>query len=188
MTGPMQNSPQTTSTPARRRFTLADVMIVVAAAAFGLMLERVLLTNMSPFGALEARLWTRKAFLQASPFLIVASPALLALRMRQPRPSPRRLFRQPGTVACLVVAADVLIHGLFLIARTFLGSITASSFHFGTEFYFFSTLYSGRSIAVAWALMGLTSIWRPEANWIDRAGRTFGVVMIIVWVLSGLNL
>jgi len=39
-------------------------------------------------------------------------------------------------------------------------------------------------VAAAWFALGLGRWWRPEANWIDRAGRIAGVAWIGLGLIS----
>jgi hypothetical protein len=167
----------------RRRFTLADLMIVVAAAGVGAMFLRWL-GETPTFVLLRVPWpWAYSFLLGLCPFLVVAPLALLAMRARAPRPPWRRIFRQPGAVACLAVVADVVSHDLLFGVRAFINSLRESPFRFGIEYYFNPIFYAGRAVALAWAILALAHIWHPEPGWIDRAGRAFGVAMIGLWLL-----
>jgi hypothetical protein len=171
-----------------RKFTVADIMILVAAAAVGALLLRVLVENRTwyPPGLRVPLAW--KYGLEASPLLLSFPIALLLMRARAPRPPARRVFRQPGTVACLAVLVTFFTHSLSYVARTWLGTFFNAPITFGVEVFVIQTLYTGHSVALVWAVMALTRTWRPEASWIDRAGRAYGVLMIVVWLLTTLDL
>lgn len=172
--------------PAARRFSLADVMILVAAAAVAMVLSRLLNADTGPVRILPSTFVTAWA-VQASPFLIVAPFALLAVRFRRPRPPLRRVFRQPGTVACLAVVFSWVMSSLPLLLKVFLlTALRPSSPRYGVQIYLHSTLYMGSTVVLAWTVLALARAWRPEASWIDRAGRRLGVTFIVVWVVVSL--
>src|SRR4051794_5949557 len=84
-----------------RRFTLADLLILVAAAGVALMVlilhlrqeERADIDrSRPPTVVVTFTQW----ILGLLPFLVMAAFALLLMRFRRPRPSRRRVFRQPG--------------------------------------------------------------------------------------------
>jgi hypothetical protein len=169
--------------PERRRFTLGDVMIVVAATAVGMGLVRLLAASQTPylvFGWPSVMAWA----LRVAPFLLVAPFAVLALRFRRPRPPARRVFRQPGTVACLAVVMDMVIsfvlHLVRIPVRLLLGP---TPFVYPIEYFLIFVLHAGGTVAIAWIVLALARAWRPEASWVDRAGRGLGVVFVVVWLL-----
>src|SRR3954453_6913158 len=91
-----------------RRFTLLDAMVVIAAIAVGL-LPIPFLLDVWTFSLAGSPYW-RFLLLCGSmvdgmlcSFALTLGPALLALRLRRPRPRLRRVFRQPGTAACTAV-------------------------------------------------------------------------------------
>jgi hypothetical protein len=165
-----------------RKFTLADIMILVAVTAVGAMLVRIVLGSPLPYPTSRLAAVTWRYGRLASPFLLTFPAALLVMRARAPRPPARRVFRQPGTVACLVVLADVLARGLLVAARSWLEQLMRWPVISSGD-YVIRTLFSGYSVALVWAAMGLTRTWRPEAGWIDRTGRAYGMLMITVWLL-----
>jgi hypothetical protein len=162
----------------RRKFTLADVMIVVAAAAVGALLLRAHREERDARRLVYSQSYVVDYGAEASPFLLVVAPTILALRAIPPRPRARRLFRQPGTVACLVTVFDRLI----LLVRV---SRDYALHHrpFPVQLFIITALRSGLLVAEAWAVLALARAWRPEASWVDRAGRAYGVLMIGIWAL-----
>ena len=171
------------SQPTARKFSLGDFMILVAAAALGLLLKRLdlMVLNPPPRNLLghSLCLW----LLETCPFLIPASLALIAMRLRRPRPVARRLFREPGLLACLAVVAmevssDVMSLAMQALRRFDLGS----SDPFIRAFALDGVISWGRTVALVWAVMALTGVWRPQPSWIDRAGRAFGIFLIALWL------
>ena len=90
--------------------------------------------------------------------LMVAQPLL---RLRHPRPEPRRLLRQSGFVACMVSMAGALV--AFAIM--------------GSDWFSESALGLGPirvvGLILLWIVSGLPP-WRTEPSWIDRLGRAVG--------------
>jgi hypothetical protein len=110
-----QSKPITDSEPQNhRRFTVADALLLVGAAAVGFALVRqwrdphwalypMQLAFYPQQGPSFARRMHRTACLAVSwtiPFAIALTLTLLAARLRHPRPSFDRIAQQPGAVAC----------------------------------------------------------------------------------------
>ena len=101
----------------RRKFTVADGMVLVAASAVGLGLLRVhqaayddLLQYQSPYRVYPGwmtRLPDRKQVAGVVPILLAWSLSVLALQLRRPRPHLRRLIHLPGFAVCLSAAVAV---------------------------------------------------------------------------------
>ena len=95
--------------PRRRKLTILDGMILVAAAACGLALSRAIDEAPGPIATFDQNWLGRNAnggvrVTAAVPFLLVFTPAVLFMRLRRPRPRWRRLCRQPGMAACCAAA------------------------------------------------------------------------------------
>ena len=103
---------------APRRFTVIDAMVLIAATAVALVLMRPLLEEMrllgvhSPGDALRLGL-TVSVILE--PMALTLSLAVGLLRLREPRPRLRRVFRQPGMAACMAVLACIFINIIMFI-------------------------------------------------------------------------
>jgi hypothetical protein len=183
-----------------RRLNLVDAMTLVAAIAIGLSV--VVWMGMASEGialaisSLADRSWrytyrgSLGALLALSPIPAMLAVALLALRVRSPRPIPRVLGRQPGFLAGVaVLLASTVVLGNLMIATV------ATWGHHGWKV---SAPYStwvqasvttlpaacGYSVAMAWMTLVLGGRWRPEPSWIDRAGRILGTY----WLVAGLGL
>ncbi len=179
----------------RRRFTLIDAMVLIAATAVALVAIRYI-DDLDLLGASRAG-WTFEGVWLAAlglhwiltPLLITWSLALWVLRLRQPRPRLRRLFRQPGMAATTVILLSVvlLLFKLFgMIAIVCLANPSA----FGTSggglpfevLFVYSRQYLGAlgdALLAVWLVLWLARAWRCEASWIDRAGRALGIVGVV---------
>jgi hypothetical protein len=98
---------------ARRRITLRDVMLLVAATALGIVYTRHLEGRVGFIGntgipwTSRTSLWIYQGAILASPCAVCLTAILLLLRWLPPRCNWRRLTREPGTVACVVTSVVV---------------------------------------------------------------------------------
>ncbi|HEX8201705.1 MAG TPA: hypothetical protein VF590_14580 [Isosphaeraceae bacterium] len=170
----------------RRPFTVLDAILLVAATATGLSILRethgdlwrheVMNFRGKPVGkavlnGIVALNWFVICF--AQPWTV----ALLALRLRRPRPPLRRLARQPGMVAGAAVSLVLAVFAAAGALRVALGSSSSSAWaDFVSDFALWVEAFvPGSAVAGAWLTLGLGRRWRPEPSWIDRAGRIVGL-------------
>ncbi len=196
-----------------RRFTIGDAMILVAAFAMALAqhLARAQphyqkLSNWIPIRVpggswsssygyigwidIAHEAWWRAAMV--IPDLTMATLAILAIRLRRPRPDLRRLYRQPGAVA--VSAAVVVIFwdviGLlvqFSLSESNQSQLNERPYYANSAFAwaFLETPETiGLAVGVSWVLLALGGRWRAERGWIDRAGRVIGVAWLVLVMLD----
>jgi hypothetical protein len=193
-----------------RPFGLVDAMILVVAVAAGLLVNRVdLLTlyfasrwsNSDAYYRIEYALWL------VLPHVVSMTVALVAMRIRQPRPPFRRLARQPGAVACMVASATLLLIACWIISAAatnrvieFSQSVTrlpgrgghGTGGALGRPFSGRTlTVYADRvgfAVAGAWLSLLLAGSWRPEPTWIDRFGRAIAwlwfISTVVLWFRS----
>jgi hypothetical protein len=112
-----------------------------------------------------------EAYTLAFPFLMAWTFALLPLRLRQPRPAPGLLWRQPGWWTSV---AAVGATGAGLLEETVIGFPAY-------------TVALPLAVLLAWLGLALSRWWTPEASWVDRAGRALGVAwlaMVPLFVLG----
>ena len=132
------------------------------------------------------------------PVLVAGTLAAVALRLRRPRPPRRRLFREPGFLACATVTAVLALRALSaalrlagsrplsewgpflrdLPARLLLWNVLLSPFPLGimTE--------AGLAVGAVWGAFWLGGRWRPERFWLDRLGRALGLAWLAVVPLA----
>jgi hypothetical protein len=103
-----------------------------------------------------------EAYVLAFPFLIVWTISLLILRLRQPRPEPALLWRQPGWCGCVAAVAGVAT-----------GLAEEAVIEWPAP-----TVVVPAAVVIAWLVLLLTRRWSAEASWIDRAGRCLGLAWI----------
>ena len=184
------------SRPTPRPFHLGDLMIVVAAVAGGFALHRWVNTPIDPatyrnqsngygWTYLPAMNWFDYLWIQTpSCYFLVVTMALVLMRWRGPRPSARRVLRQPGAVACLAVVGSFL-YGFALHhvqknlhvnapnpheSRMLLGHLAAWND---------AVRWVSPAVCGAWAALGWSGSWVAERSWLDRVGRIVGVYWLM---------
>ena len=188
-----------------RRFTVLDGMILIGSLAVGLAAPRWFYPDDDWWELITSVVtdfaWSVNLFDQVvSDLMVFAMPSALALtlgvltlRLRKPRPRWRRLARQPGVVASLVLVLSWVVAGAFSVANVFWsGSIsvvaaTGAPIQPGPSkwlesFTFFGSTLGSFAVVIAWTTQLLVGRWRAEPTWPDRLGRLVGVG----WILMGL--
>jgi hypothetical protein len=190
-----------------RPFGLIDAMLLVAAVAVGLWVNRT-------EGLGFESLWYGDSYGRIQDVLSLVLPhvaamtmALVAIRMRRPRPPLRRLFRSPGAVACAVASAAIVLIACWSASVTAVGrGITYSQYvewlpnngghgkGAGVPHPFSGRLLIvygdevGFAVVGAWLMFLLAGRWRPERTWMDRAGRALGWIWlglaVVLWARS----
>jgi hypothetical protein len=180
--------------PPCRPFSLLDAMILVAAVAVGFGGTRMLGWGVTPDSGPASPLYWSLAHgsidiaVACLPSLMALTLTFFVIRLRGPRPSLRRVARQPGTVACCAVVLTMTVYvGQILMMALSFGRIAGvvepvADFvknHARAEIW---TIHAGFAIAGAWLAQVLLGRWSPRACWIDRFGRALGVA----WIVFGL--
>ncbi len=187
----------------RRKMTLLDATLLVASAAIGFGLFQYahrglfqgwiwILDRGVPGGTDWTALLIAVTATDLTVFLIpVIAPwtvLLILLRLRPPRPSWRKIWRQPGMAACLSavlgwlwgVIGFALALDVAFIARTqrTVTPVEWAQKYLSDEMF----MYIGLAVAVTWASMFFAGRWRRSADWIDMIGRFVGVAWIVIGV------
>ncbi|WP_435018656.1 hypothetical protein TA3x_000640 [Tundrisphaera sp. TA3] len=186
--------------PLRRRFTLLDAMLVVAAFAAILAVHRWndMGTEWWTFfrNLRDRRLWSWK-IIPEIPFrlagdasfpMLILSFTVFASRLMSPRPRWRRLARQPGFVACLaIVPAGIIGLALTIIEVNRFSAVAYPSGGLLAKerlSVWLQTLSMtlaepcGFAVAMAWSTQALVGGWRPKDDWVDRLGRVVGCTWV----------
>jgi hypothetical protein len=170
-----------------RGFRLGDVMILVAATAVGCsLIDSKTFHEFFSLGKIFNNFYTFVvAFdLAAIPIWLCWTYAALAIRLRAPRPTSRRMARQPGAVACLAISICAPI----TIAPSLIGAYRRGAWvpgmpipgaHLSNLAYPFAFVISG-----AWLALWLGGRWRPEPSAVDRFGRFLAFVWLALYVLT----
>lgn len=171
-----------TAPAARRRFTLADAMVLVAATALGMVPARQFLAEvhfnvsweLAPANVLRA---AALAVAAATPCAATWTLALLPLRLRSPRPDRRRLVRQAGFVAAGTAGLIIALGGSMLAA---IWSLTPQSDPDTLPVtVLLLPLMVGPGVAASRLTLWMVGRRRPAADWIDRWGRVLGWFWIL---------
>ena len=118
-----------------------------------------------------------------TPITLCWTIAVVGIRLRRPRPSFRRLGRQPGLVACLAVILATLIH--FSLARYWVlfpgkarpGEVSILLMNLSPPHLI------APAVAVAWMVLAVSGRWRPNPGWIDRLGRSVGFAWLALLMI-----
>jgi hypothetical protein len=190
--------------PVRRRsLTLLDAILLVGSAAIGMgafqFSRRAWFRGwiwIGDHGLPDIQTWTtwdligtcRDIVVFFIPLVAPWTLLLIALRMRPPRPSWRRIWRQPGMAACLAALVGWCWSGLGLILALDVGYVARPRRFMKPEEWAQKYLadevfmYVGLAVAAAWIVQLFGGQWRRSADWIDLMGRLMG----ILWILIGL--
>ncbi len=170
-----------------RRFTLADLMVLVVATAVGLAMFRPYLAAMGPtFRNTVSSLRTIETTYGAWSFVAAWwMIALLFLQYRRPHPSRGRLARRPGHAACCVAVVALVVGTIHEIVDLACRDPAGMPFSFH-QLWITVSVRVGPAVAGAWLLLALSGRWRSDPGWIDRLGRLLGCCWIgwlLFWLL-----
>ena len=172
-----------------RRFTVDDAMLFIAALALGTFAIRSTFPDPSILWSKLIRddppgywySWLLQVSLSAvTIYLVFLTPAMLVARLRKPRPGLRRVGRQPGWIACVIVTVALALDSVRI----------ASRWSQGNGILWIPTLLVDYAQHVGFAVMGgcvvlmVSGRWRSEPGWVDRMGRLLGITWIAVAVLA----
>ena len=197
----MASEPEHRQRGVARRFNLGDLMIVVVAVAVGCGAVRAFVPDSFEYVSPSNRIDETHLALVAWYFrcrvglmlltigLMVASGAVLVLRLRRPRPGRRRLMRQPGWVACLAASAAGALTLLVLGAKRYadglsdLGEALLTATLALEDGPFARLIHvSAAAVLVGWLVLALGGTWAAERSWVDRLGRAVGVGWVVALV------
>jgi hypothetical protein len=176
----------------RRRITLADLLILIAATAVGLALLRVCIRGIGaqtlsrrPGSVTLSYITTAETY--ASALLTPWTFALLVLSLRGPSLSFHRLARGPGFIACAAATTGVALYLTVCLTQSAIGKLTldASSVWKITATF---RLYASLMVAGSWLSLALGARWRAETNWVGWAGRILGIGWIGLFLFGLLRI
>jgi hypothetical protein len=180
-----------------RRFSISDAMLLIAASAVSFVIVRAFV-----IGSLSREPGWSHYLAMVLGGLISWTPATLFLRLRRPRPTLRRLARQPGFAASLAGTSIIAIGGLAiailaLVRVVHRGAIAGIVLPIGARVpiptpdprwwlgvvLHFGALV-GPAIIGAWLLLAISGRRRPAKGWIDPLGRILGILWIVLFVIN----
>ena len=166
-------------------------MILVAAAAVGVFWTQAAHLGQNLLPSPWRVHW--RGWLQAPvPVLASVAVATLICRLIPPRPPLRRLARQPGTTALVLITLIVLLVGVILGLGVILAPYfdpgrlgpTSTSYPVRLSTLSYQIFNAGKMVAVFWIWQAAARLWRPERSWIDRIGRALGIALIVLDLLA----
>lgn len=182
----------------RRKFSIADGLILIAGIAAGLGFTRFITPYITPEMLWNDFIYPREKlslryFLELTqelgvivgiPFMAASTPAFLVIQLIKPRSPWRRLRRQPGFIVCLLPTLITAI--TILVAGTSVGlSLWEPQGSPTDEYapaYILGGFLAGSSVLSSWVTMRLCGIYRPQPTWTDRIGRLIGLAWIAIGV------
>jgi hypothetical protein len=171
-----------------RKFHILDAMVLVAAVAGGLALDSVanrpLASTVRQIQSVETYRAIRSVISRTTPILLAVTIACLALRLRGPGRSLRRLARTPGSMALVSASTVIALEYLIGLIQTATG--THPNFVINPVGASFD-MNPGLAVAGAWMTLAMGGRWHSDRTWIDRAGLGLGVgwvALALVWLGS----
>jgi hypothetical protein len=170
----------------RRRITLSDVLVLIAATAAALALLRISMSGIrarpmsrSSGTLIASYISTGQSY--AGCFLPPLTLAILALNFRKPRVSIRRLARGPGFIACAAATTGVVLYSLVCALQIAVGKLSLDPASVSRITMSFAS-YALLMVAGAWLSLALGTGWRSETSWVGWAGRVLGIVWICLFL------
>jgi len=117
---------------------------------------------------------------------------LIALRLRPPRPSWKRIWRQPGMAACWAALIGWVWSVLAVLLAFDIVYVTRPNKTYRRPEEWIQTwlsdqvfMYVGLAVAAVWGVLFVSGRWTRPADWIDRMGRIVGFLWIVIGVVWG---
>jgi len=188
---------ETTNRPTLgRRLNVADLVVLVLAAAVGLVLVRHDLSALftQPLDLVNGQ-WVERWSLPVAlskavtveVWLMAWATGWLVLQLRQPRAPLRRLSRRPGFFACASTALIVCVSGpltwLIVTSRT-------SHMSEWLDRMVWAELVAsqiGAAVFAGWAVLAAGGRCRLRAGWLEQVGRGIGLVWVAMLPLNLLH-
>jgi hypothetical protein len=168
------------SVESRRRFTVADGLILIAATGVGFAWSR--------FGASPQ--WRFRDYLLMTTGALIPFWALgvIVCRFIRPRPSWRQVSRQPGFVMCLAIVLGVVCARLLHIQSWLCYGLFHRNWEPQVWFDLFRSTQSPWQfvipVVIGWCVLWLSGAWTSEPSWVDRLGRALGYVALGAGILA----
>ncbi len=192
----------------RRKMTLLDAMILIAALAVAIAWTQAIVPIIRDRGAMDSPMWRLMPWQSwlmwwtpiAVPGLMTGSLSLLLLRIRSPRPTVPEMARQPGAAACMAATAVLALQmGLMILGKA-LAQLPGMSLpgraralpasDLGLDVWFLTWRMTadltiiGYAVMGAWLILALVRTWAAEPSLIDRAGRLVGIGWLLLMVAA----
>jgi hypothetical protein len=173
-----------------RRPQIIDLMILVCAVAIGMYVSRQAesrikwgtgLSQAAPPWSMRTIDWIETSVL---PWVVLMALATLIIRLRHPRPTLRRILRQPGAVACTLGMMTIGFGFLRLVISEIINSLnhvtTASNLYQLDSLLTNGKGLSGSFIIGGWVALAFSGSLHRERGWIDGFGTLVGAIWVFV--------
>lgn len=170
------------------RFSLLDVMALIAAVALSLISRSLLRATIAPE---SYEIYDRRQFAVLMGTLNLLIWTLIPFLLTMPGwwRSPVRTVSSPGRLALLAIALASVLLAISIAAWVTTLEVTSGKGRAVADYYWlFAWLlemanHAGMVVAAAWMTLALTGRWMPEPSWSDRWGRVVGGL----WIGLGLT-
>ena len=173
-----------------RRFSLLDAMVLIAATAVGLTIDRVFWSDMHGWdGAVlkHFRDLTSAGIILSVPLVAMWTVATLALQLRRPRYRLRRMLRRQGTAACCAATVALALGAVLVICAT-----RGTPVSFGSRLImgYGLPVMAGGAVTAVWTVSLIAREYQAASDWTDRLGRVIGLywvmsTAVLGWTLTG---
>jgi hypothetical protein len=163
-----------------RKFSLLDAMVVIAATAAGLAIDRIAWLDIIRWGdpnLKSFRGFTILVIILSVPVAAMWTTATLVLQLRHPRYRLRRLVRRPGMAACCAATSALAIDGGLAVCAM-LG--TSGDFTSRLILVYGLPMMAGGGVTTVWALSMMAGQYRVSSDWSERLGR----LVEFYWVMT----
>lgn len=179
----------------RRRLSILDVCVFIAAVALGLAVVKSEAFGRIWLGSYTSpidfrgffRLRFALAVAYATPFLFSFSVAVPALAFRSHRGDRTRAMLQPGVASCVMVVMATL---LYLIVSTTRKLFYGTLYAYDEVSHSLSGLFvdgmmdmasrAGYCVAALWVLLAVAGGGTRRSSWLDWIGRAIGVIWLVL--------
>jgi hypothetical protein len=171
--------------PTARGLALADLMILVAAAAVGAWGAAVYRAGI-PIPIIARPGLPLLPLLRSVPLAAALTWALLVIPVRTLRARTRRLTRQPGSAACVGAAAATLgVVTRWSLRAWITPYADGSLFVYGARILYEWAAWCGLGVAAALALLALKGCLRTQIGWVEGLRLGLGAYWLVAFLIAG---
>jgi hypothetical protein len=173
--------------PSRRRFTLADLLILATAIGLGLaQFDWFPAGTPYPYTSVISNSRVFRAAMMSAPFASALTLALFAIPVRTFRSRLRRLALFPGAAACGVATVALLLIAAHWAIQAQASPITGATWLTYYERFTFASLhFCGMAVAVALIIPVLAGWTRFRPDAIDRLRLMLGLYWVTMSLVVG---
>ncbi len=170
----------------RRRFTIAEMLLLVVVTAIGLAGARfgAALLDLEEVisGDAPGRAYFEQLYVFGAPLIVAWSLAVLILSLRKPRPALRHIAGRPGFVACAAILLAFVERSIYFAVLVVHDNSRAAVAVWYPNTVITLSGHAGLMIIGAWLALRLGRRWRPGPTWVDRLGCVLGLCWVLMFV------